>query len=181
MTFGGERGKRFALCDDAGPVAQALSQLAIGELVDIGPAVPIDRRTFERAGIEVKQLGHLTAAAVSNHLRACRVGLLDYPLSFVAKSSVFAAFSAHGVVPILRNPGDVSSDGALYGGQVPSLASVVARAPSLDNLQQISQTVRHAYRENNLDCHARKLLELSGMPVDGCASLPLTCPRTVAR
>jgi hypothetical protein len=174
VTFGGERGKRFALCDDARRVARALNQLAIGELIDIGPEVPIDRRTFERAGIAVKQFGRLGAAAVSDHLRQCRVGFLDYPLTFIAKSSVFGGFSAHGVVPILRDPANDSGGGPLCGTPMPSLASVVARAPSLDDLQQVSQAVRQAYQKSNLECHARKLMELSGASIAGCATRPLT-------
>src|SRR5262249_21374532 len=50
-------------------------------------------------------------AAVSELLERTRFGFIAYPLDFIGKSSVFAAYSAHGVVPIVLSDKHGAFDG----------------------------------------------------------------------
>jgi hypothetical protein len=100
---------------DARAVVHVLCTLGIKDLVDIGRHFTFDEGSFARAGIAVKRLGYLDAAEIGRELLQCRVGLIHYPLSFVAKSSTFAAYAAHGVVPVVRADDFQSADGVEIG------------------------------------------------------------------
>jgi hypothetical protein len=100
---------------DARAVVHVLCTLGIKDLVDIGRHFTFDEGSFARAGIAVKRLGYLDAAEIGRELLRCRVGLIHYPLSFVAKSSTFAAYAAHGVVPVVRADDFQSADGVEIG------------------------------------------------------------------
>lgn len=102
VTFGNVLRKRFALYSDAKQTAQLLQRLRISELVDIGAKCNVDRRAYERSGISVIERGYLNAAETSRALLECRLGLLHCNTHKLGKSGTYAAFAAHGVVPVIR-------------------------------------------------------------------------------
>jgi hypothetical protein len=74
------------------------SAFGIQNIIDIG-----DRATSipPRIGPAiVTSMGRLSRCLVSRHLLACRYGLLNYDIARLEKSGVFAAYAAHGVIPI---------------------------------------------------------------------------------
>lgn len=82
-------------------------------LHDIGPVI---------AGTEDQELrtvpgviihGRQDAASVSEVLREARFGIVCYPVPYLAKSGVFAAYAAHGVCPIVVSVSNDSNDGLL--------------------------------------------------------------------
>jgi hypothetical protein len=80
-------------------IERIVSIMRIDEIFDVGPrlyAVPEGL-----ASRPVVSKGILPTQEVSDLLAKCRVGFVAYPLDFLAKSGVFAAFAAHGVVPIV--------------------------------------------------------------------------------
>ncbi|MDM0104784.1 hypothetical protein QTH97_07560 [Variovorax sp. J22R24] len=71
------------------------------EIHDIGPAMP-DGELAQRLVQEgVVTHGKLSAEDVSHALSSAAYGALSYPTDYVSKSGVFAAYSAHGICPIL--------------------------------------------------------------------------------
>jgi hypothetical protein len=84
---------------------QACHQLGIAEIVDIGPVLkhPLPRVN----GQVVKVLGVQPASEISRLLSTSLVGFFDYPLSYLEKSTIFAAYCAHKILPV----------GADYPGQ----------------------------------------------------------------
>ena len=66
-------------------------------------------RTF--AGAPVISKGVLPQGAVSELLQRARFGFVAYPPDFIAKSGVFAAYAAHGVVPIVISEKRGAADG----------------------------------------------------------------------
>src|SRR5262249_37540788 len=80
-------------------VERAVSTLRIKQIVDIGP-----RRSpmpSHLAGVPVVAKGPLPQAAVSELLLQARFGFVAYPVDVIGKSGVFAAYAAHGVVPVV--------------------------------------------------------------------------------
>src|SRR5262245_7377746 len=77
---------------------RAVRDLGIHEIVDVGARLlppPSDI-----GGASVTRRGVQAAEVVSRELTDCRFGFLSYDLSLVGKSGVFAAYAAHGVIPI---------------------------------------------------------------------------------
>lgn len=89
----------------------ACTTLGIQEVVDIGARTgPIPARI---GNAKVSALGHLSPVEASSVLSQARAGFIDYPSGFLGKSTVFAAYAAHGVVPVVSK---------LHGTDEPGLA-----------------------------------------------------------
>jgi hypothetical protein len=80
-------------------VERIIPALGIEEIFDVGARFSSIPRTL--AGVPVLSKGVLPQGAVSELLQRARFGFVAYPLDFIGKSGVFAAYAAHGVVPIV--------------------------------------------------------------------------------
>jgi hypothetical protein len=81
------------------------------QIHDIGPRIQDPVLQTRLAEEEVVVRGKLPAEEVSAALGEASYGALAYPVDYVAKSSVFAAYCAHGLCPVLLTRGDGSYDG----------------------------------------------------------------------
>ena len=79
-------------------LAAACRALAIAEILDVGP--PLPELPSRLDGLPVRALGTLPEAEVSGVLLRSYAGFLGYPPPMLAKSTVFAAYCAHGLVPV---------------------------------------------------------------------------------
>jgi hypothetical protein len=90
-------------------VERIISALGIEKIFDVGPRLSAMPRTL--AGAPVISKGVLPQGAVSELLQRARFGFVAYPLDFIAKSTVLAAYAAHGVVPIVLSDKQGTFDG----------------------------------------------------------------------
>lgn len=101
-VFGGPGMRRTVWRELTAELAAACDALGIEEIVDAGPpAGPVPERV---GGIAVQQLGVLSGPGVSANLAGSRAGFLAYPPAFLPKSTVFAAYCSHGLVPVCAWP-----------------------------------------------------------------------------
>jgi hypothetical protein len=97
-VFGGPGQRQQAFGELRESLAAACSALDITEIIDLGPSLAaLPERV---GGVPVRALGSRPAAEVSSALLGAYAGFLAYPAPFLAKSSVFAAYCAHGLVPV---------------------------------------------------------------------------------
>jgi hypothetical protein len=90
-------------------IERIIAALGIEKIFDVGPRFSAMPRTL--AGTAVISKGVLPQGAVSELLQRARFGFVAYPLDFIAKSGVFAAYAAHGVVPIVLSDKQGTFDG----------------------------------------------------------------------
>jgi hypothetical protein len=98
------------ISEESAAVANALS---IQNIVDIGARVMSVPPRLGHA--IVTSMGPLSGCLVSRHLLACRYGLMNYDVGRLGKSSVFAAYASHGVIPICVGSRAVPTDGLEEG------------------------------------------------------------------
>ncbi|HSF44327.1 MAG TPA: glycosyltransferase family 1 protein [Thermoanaerobaculia bacterium] len=98
VVFGGPgaRGRAFREVREA--LEAACRELGIAEICDVGP--PLPERPQRVAGVPVRSLGVLPAAEVSALLLDSLAGFVAYPAPFLAKSTIFAAYASHGLLPV---------------------------------------------------------------------------------
>lgn len=131
--------------------------LNIETLYDVGrPLQEIPRLT-----VPVVKTGFLPAAAVSNLLANSLAGLFDYrrfPHN-LTKSTVYAAYCSHGLVPICNGGGLPPQDGIAAGHHylVPSSLQAFAQ-PSL--LQAIADNAQAHYRSRTLAQGAARFAQI---------------------
>ena len=75
-----------------------VKMLDVSEVIDMGTRTSKPPERLGRAPIRV--LGQLPPELVSEQLRSCRYGLLNYDVARLEKSGVFAAYAVHGVIPV---------------------------------------------------------------------------------
>lgn len=157
-----------------------LDQLALTDVIEAGTG----RSTLTpTAGLPVRFAGALSQTEMSDLLLQCRFGLIDYPDDLLAKSSVFAAYAAHGCSVInLRHghPGHGTGHGAstadglsagkhyLAASSAPGLAAQAAAmtgapasASNAAALQAMADATRAWYGQHALVSQAAKLLRLA--------------------
>jgi hypothetical protein len=104
----GERARRIVVFGGAGvrsraygrflpELAKAAAALGAGEILDVGPPLPLPAAA---GGVPIRPLGVLPAGEVSALLLGSAAGFLAYPPDFLPKSTIFAAYCAHGVLPL---------------------------------------------------------------------------------
>jgi hypothetical protein len=84
----------------------------LSEVIEIGPG----SSPSPDLGVPLHKLGPLPSDAVSCWLSRSRFGFLCYPASLFEKSGIFAAYAAHGVVPLICNsPNGIGQSGLMEG------------------------------------------------------------------
>lgn len=128
------------------------------EIHDIGPRSP-DSSLVQRLQQEgVVSHGRLSVEEVSKELAAAMCGALAYPTDYVSKSSVFAAYCAHGICPVL-----LSKEYGSHDGLTPNV-HYAAGFGSLDlassDTRAIGREARQWYEPHRIDAHVSALRTL---------------------
>lgn len=97
VVFGGAGVRSRAWGRFLPELARAARALGVAEVLDVGPVLPVPA---EVAGVPVRKLGVLSNGEVSGLLLGAAAGFLAYPPDFLPKSTIFAAYCAHGVLPV---------------------------------------------------------------------------------
>ncbi len=126
-VFGGAGARARAYGEALPELAAACRALAVEEIVDIGADASAPARV---SGLPVRRLGTLPAAEVSRHLLAARAGFLAYPPGFLAKSTIFAAYCAHGLAPVCvwKGRGGGTAEAPLWRAAGPGAEEVATAA-----------------------------------------------------
>jgi hypothetical protein len=103
VVFGGSGNRRRAYDELPGALAAASRALGIAEILDVGPALAA--LPAEVNGVPVRALGPLPEREVSAVLLRSFAGFLAYRPALLAKSTVFASYCAHGLVPVCGGVG----------------------------------------------------------------------------
>ncbi|MDJ0734438.1 MAG: glycosyltransferase family 1 protein [Nostocaceae cyanobacterium] len=98
VVFGGSGNRLKVYEESISPLSRICQELNIQEVIDIGP--PINLPISEVGDIPIVKLGQQSADKVSALLQDSLVGFFYYPLDFLSRSTIFAAYCAHGVIPV---------------------------------------------------------------------------------
>lgn len=103
LVFGGAGNRRRAYGELRESLIAACRGLSIAKIVDVGPRLAAEQPA-RLDGLPVRTLGALPEAEVSAVLLRSYAGFLGYPAALLAKSTVYAAYCAHGLVPVCAWP-----------------------------------------------------------------------------
>lgn len=98
VVFGGRNRRLRIYQHSLAVLSRTCKMLKIKEVVDIGaetglPLSPVN-------GVQIVEMGQQSASAISTILSNSLAGFLDYNPDFMAKSTIFAAYCAHGMLPV---------------------------------------------------------------------------------
>lgn len=144
VVFGGPGARARAYGQLAPCLAAACRALGIEEICDVGAGA-----ATMPPGLAVRRLGEMAAPGLSELLLGSFAGFSTYPPPFLGKSTAFAAYCAHGLLPVCAPTAPGEAD--------PSLppfwpaAADVAPAPAL---QETADRARAWYSGHTLGRHA---------------------------
>ena len=147
----GSRPVRAAVYANAGALVAFCARHGIGRVVDVGQTLPGGVRLD---GLDVREAGPLPAPEASALFARSLAGYFDYPAPYLGKSSIFAAYCAHGMVPVTfpgnRDPAEGLRAGEHYlaGADDPAPFATVASAAHV------------WYNAHRLEMHARDIHQL---------------------
>jgi hypothetical protein len=97
VLFGGPGWRSKALETDLEALKDVCQRWDIHEGIEIGPGTTAE----PNLGIPWTKLGTLPAEEISAYLSSSMFGFVSYPSTYLEKSTTFAAYAAHGLVPVL--------------------------------------------------------------------------------
>ncbi|MEL7067685.1 MAG: glycosyltransferase family 1 protein [Cyanobacteria bacterium J06581_3] len=158
IVFGGIA-NRTQIYQSAMPLLQRTCRLLkIETVIDIGPKL-LDMPEAV-SDVPVVVMGQLTAAEISQYLLQATAGFLDYNPDYLAKSTIFAAYCSHGLLPINVRDSIDKVDGLLPGTHY--LVANKSSEQQLDDLQiQLIADRAHAwYKTHDLFLQAKVFKQL---------------------
>lgn len=134
------------------------------EIHDIGP--PMEDKRIQQCllnhGVTIH--GCLPASATCELLALAEFGLLDYLTHYVAKSSIFAAYAAHGVCPILISDNYPTVDGLVLGREYLAWANI--HIPTIPDSRIVGESARSWYQGHSLEVHVKAIKSLQSAHKD---------------
>ena len=124
VVFGGAGVRRRAWGRFLPDLERAVRSLGAEEICDVGPPVEVPATA---GGVPVRRLGVLPPEGVSALLLGSAAGFLAYPPDFLPKSTIFAAYCAHGVAPVCAWDGAPSGPLWWSGSGDPQAVASAAR------------------------------------------------------
>jgi len=157
VVFGGPGGRARAYDRHAEKLSEACRALDLEEVWDVGPPGPAGSAAgpAEVAGRPVRRLGELPAAEVNALLTESFAGFVAYPSRFLAKSTVFAAYCAHGMLPLCGAPAQDED-----ANEVPLCWEARLHPATLEGLQAVAGQAWTWYRTHTAAAHAALYREL---------------------
>lgn len=152
VIFGGIGQRTRLYGNSVEEIIWACKYFDIGKILDIGPRFDLSVPLLDQYPVE--HTGSLAPSAISALLSHSVAGFLNYDPEFLGKSGVFAAFCAHGVVPINVRSSDASDDGLIPGVHYVAPTRHMLGKHNLDLMQTIAQNAYHWYQSHNLSAHA---------------------------
>ncbi len=121
----------------------------IDEIVDIGGRTEAPPTMIGTA--RVRSVGQASIAMLRQELGGARFGLLDYDADRLAKSTIFAAYCAHGAIPICLSEATGTNDGLRPGENYLKLGEGDA-SPLVDDaaLGALQQATKNWYQPHSL-------------------------------
>lgn len=144
-VFGSAGLRRRLYTEGAGSLRTWLKRLGLIEIVDIGPPTGLE---IERLmGVPARETGPADAAIISGTLAESHAGAVAYPPGFLGKSTVFAAYCAHGVLPLVYSGGRTGVEEVEAGREYVLMDSA---SVDCDNLQKVADEAHAWYQTHTV-------------------------------
>ncbi|MCL1470620.1 glycosyltransferase family 4 protein [Argonema antarcticum] len=152
VVFGGSSNRRRVYQRSFIALERICQELGIEEILDVGPSTGLDISAVN--GIPVVAMGKRAAPEISKLLLSSIVGFFDYNTEYLAKSTIFAAYCAHGLIPVGMYYSELELNG-LSPGKHYWLADRPTARLNLELGQAIANNAYTWYQTHNLSVQAK--------------------------
>jgi hypothetical protein len=158
VVFGSPYNRRRVYQESFAELERTCQLLEIEKVWDIGSSTNLTLPTVNSAPIV--ELGKRSASEISQILLDSLVGFFDYNPEYLAKSTIFAAYCAHGMLPVSDRSSPLPVDGIESGKHywVPDQQRIGLKA--MEEFQEIANNAYAWYHNHNLDVQSKTFAAL---------------------
>lgn len=153
VIFGG-RGRRIKVYQNSlEELNLACQLLQIKEIIDIGPKTGLKLNKI--INVSVREMGELDIRKISQILSESQAGFFDYNIKRLAKSTIFASYCSHGILPISPRNHNPIVDGIKAGQHYWVVDKKKESLTGIQNLQKIANNAYSWYQNHNLSAQTQ--------------------------
>jgi hypothetical protein len=152
VVFGGRSNRLRVYSQSLAELELACKLLGIKEIWDIGLSTGLTLSKVN--GVPIVEMGQQSAPEISNILLNSLAGFFDYPTDFLAKSTIFAAYCAHGVLPISPQGHTMQVDGIVAGKHYWMPTQQTTSLKDVAEIQAIADNAYSWYQSHHLSAQA---------------------------
>ncbi|MDL2336857.1 MAG: hypothetical protein QFE16_03355 [Pseudomonadota bacterium] len=147
------------------PLAAHLRSAGITEVVEVGSGAAYP---WHERSLKMRFLGRLETSELRSVLESSAYGLLDYPPQYLGKSTVFAAYAAHGCVSLNTADTARDTDGLKQGLHFVMLKSEPSIPKDFLARRAVADAGRAWYSRHSLALQAQTFAESCGVTNIAC-------------
>ena len=152
VVFGG-RGRRLRVYRESWKeLSHACQRLGIEKILDIGPSTGLTLSSVNT--VPVVEMGQMSAPEISGIMSNSLAGFFNYHPEYLAKSSIFAAYCAHGLLPVSPRSHALPVDGIKAGKHYWIADDRTTGLKDLVEVQAIADNAYTWYQTHNLSVQA---------------------------
>jgi hypothetical protein len=151
IVFGSKHSRPLVYTKFSKNLLKACRALGIERIYDVGDPCDLSATEGQFKGIEIIPMGFQPNQVVSELMLTSRGGFLDYSRfpKDLGKSTIFAAYAAHGLVTVLTDYNPSEADG-VENNKHYLVADENLSSLDLSQLQQIADNAHTWYQDHNL-------------------------------
>ena len=153
VVFGGRNRRLRIYQHSLAVLSRTCKILKIKEVVDIGAATGLALSSVN--GVPIMEMGKQSASVISTILANSLAGFLDYTPDFLAKSTIFAAYCAHGMLPVNTCCTTLQVDGIESEKHYWIPDEQATELPNIAEVQVIADNAYTWYQSHNLPVQAQ--------------------------
>ncbi len=151
VVFGGRSNRLRVYQESLAALELACRLLEVEEICDIGPPTGLSLSL----NTPVMEMGQRCATEIKAILSDSIAGFLDYNPDYLAKSTIFAAYCAHRLLPISSQSQAMPIDGVEAGKQYWTVDEQTTGSKDLVELQAIADNAYNWYQNHALSVQAK--------------------------
>lgn len=156
VIFGGRNNRIRAYSESYSKISHICQIFNLEKIIDIG--LPTDLGLSSINGVSIIKKGILSNREIQEIFSKSAVGFLNYNPDYLAKSGIFAAYAAHGIL-IVNTKGSDSEIDRLESGRHYLVANYINNQTQIENLQQIANRSFYWYYNHRLKAQAKVFSE----------------------
>jgi hypothetical protein len=157
VVFGQTR-RREAYKSSWEHISKVCEILNIEEIIDIGPELDISIPSYIH--IPIRQMGQLDVHSISTILCNAQVGFINYSDESLVKSSVFATYCSHGMLPICHKASTMDGDNLVSGVNYINTDFTQIDFEILNKATSISRHAYEWYQRHKIETQIAKIHDL---------------------
>lgn len=156
IIFGQALNKRRAYEESAQAIQTICDEFSIHSIIDVGPKTGLN---LDKLGdIPVREAGKCSIEEISTIFQNAKLGFFNYNPDYLAKSTIFAAYCAYGLLPVSPFKSCQTTDGLTPGEQYWVIGETEMEGSSMP--PTIAHNAHSWYRTHSLEAQAHHFVKL---------------------